>query len=618
MRLQPRVLTTPGSESLRLALDQMTGRWAIAGSTAPANSPLNDATTLDRYWTLTETGDLTANLTFSYLVADVDGTESNYRIIRISGGTVYDPANGVDGAVRDVCIQGERIVAELPSNVPRLDARGMIVMPGGVDIHAHIAGSSVNQGRRLLPEQHATDPVPAPRLADGATARSGTAGTIPSTFTTGYRYAGLGYTTVMEAAVAPLAARHAHAELDDTPIIDAGCFVLLGNDEYLLRQLAAGELARARQYVAWLLGATRAYAIKVVNPGGIARWKSGGTERDVRGIDDPVGSSSVTPRKILEVLAGVANTLELPHPVHIHCNNLGQAGNVATTLQTMQALAGQRAHFTHLQFHSYGGERGKGWKSAARDVIEHVNAHPEISADVGQVMFGPATTLTADAPVEHLLYASTGRKWVNVDIELETGCGIVPYAYREQAAVAALQWAVGLELFLLARDPWRVVLSTDHPNGGSFLSYPQLIRLLMDRTYRDEQLKRVNQKLLAGSALLDGLAREYTLSEIAIVTRAGPARLLGLKSKGHLGAGADADVTIYTDRPDRAQMFATPRHVIKGGTIVVEEGQLRRAPPGRRLAVRPEYDAAVTKDLKRFFQDYACVSFENYGAEPVS
>ncbi len=538
--------------------------------------------------------------------------------LRISGGTVYDPANGVDGAVRDVCIQGERIVAELPSNVPRLDARGMIVMPGGVDIHAHIAGSSVNQGRRLLPEQHATDPVPAPRLADGATARSGTAGTIPSTFTTGYRYAGLGYTTVMEAAVAPLAARHAHAELDDTPIIDAGCFVLLGNDEYLLRQLAAGELARARQYVAWLLGATRAYAIKVVNPGGIARWKSGGTERDVRGIDDPVGSSSVTPRKILEVLAGVANTLELPHPVHVHCNNLGQAGNVATTLQTMQALAGQRAHFTHLQFHSYGGERGKGWKSAARDVIEHVNAHPEISADVGQVMFGPATTLTADAPVEHLLYASTGRKWVNVDIELETGCGIVPYAYREQAAVAALQWAVGLELFLLARDPWRVVLSTDHPNGGSFLSYPQLIRLLMDRTYRDEQLKRVNQKLLAGSALLDGLAREYTLSEIAIVTRAGPARLLGLKSKGHLGAGADADVTIYADHPDRAQMFATPRHVIKGGTIVVEEGQLRRAPPGRRLAVRPEYDAAVTKDLKRFFQDYACVSFENYGAEPVS
>ena len=534
--------------------------------------------------------------------------------LRIAGGTVYDPANGVDGAVQDVCIEGDRIVAELPAGVPRLDVRGMVVMPGGVDIHAHVAGSSVNHARRLLPEEHAADPVPAPPLADGAPARSGTGGTVPSTFATGYRYAGLGYTTAMEAAVAPLAARHAHAELDDTPIIDSGFYVLLGNDDYLLRQIAAGETARARDYAGWLLGVTRAYAIKIVNPGGVTVWKGGG--RNVSGLDDVVGSSAVTPRKILETLAGAANGLALPHPVHIHCNNLGQPGNSATTLESMRALAGRRAHFTHLQFHSYGGERGKGWKSAARDVIDYVNGHAELSVDVGQVMFGSATTVTADGPVEHLLYASSGRKWVNVDIELETGCGIVPYAYREQAAVAALQWAVGLELFLLAKDPWRVVLSTDHPNGGTFLSYPELIRLLMDRAYRDERLKGVNQKLLAGSALLDGLAREYTLGEIAIVTRAGPARLLGLPQKGHLGPGADADVTVYAPDADRAKMFAAPRYVIKGGTVVVQDGQLRRASAGARLAVRPDYDVAVKKDVKRFFDDYATVAFENYGAEP--
>ena len=122
--------------------------------------------------------------------------------LRIAGGTVYDPANGADGVVRDVCIEGDRIVAELPASAPRLDARGMVVMPGGVDIHAHVAGSSVNHARRLLPEEHAADPMPAPRLEDGAVARSGSGGTLPSTFTTGYRYAGLGYTTAMEAAAA--------------------------------------------------------------------------------------------------------------------------------------------------------------------------------------------------------------------------------------------------------------------------------------------------------------------------------------------------------------------------------------------------------------------------------
>jgi formylmethanofuran dehydrogenase subunit A len=531
--------------------------------------------------------------------------------LRISGGAVHDPANGVDGEIRDVCIADGRIVAELPTGAPTLDARGMVVMPGGVDMHCHVASGSVNLARRLLPEEHAADPAFAPELHDGEPfARSGTGGTVPSTFTTGYRYAGLGYTTVFDAAVAPIAARLSHAELDDTPIVDGGFFVLMGNDEYLLRQIAAGERERAREYAAWLLGAAGGYAIKVVNPGGVELWKRGARERTE--LDTPIGSTAVTPRAILETLSEAAVALGLPHAAHVHCNNLGVPGNVTTTLESMRAVAGRRTHFTHLQFHSYAARADGGWGSAAREVAEYVNAHPEISGDVGQVMFGPATTLTADAPVEYLLHRSSGRKWVNHDLELETGCGIVPYEYKDKAAVAALQWAVGLELFLLANDPWRVVLSTDHPNGGSFQSYPQLIRLLMDRTYRDEQLKAANPKLLAGSALADGLSREYTLNEIAIVTRAGPARLLGLRQKGHLGVGADADVTVYAQDPDRARMFATPRYVVKGGTLVVEEGQLRRAPAGRRLHVRPAYDADVTRDVRRFFADHATVSFENY------
>ena len=530
--------------------------------------------------------------------------------LRISGGTVYDPANDIDGLVRDICIEDGRIVSDLPADAPRLDAAGMIVMPGGVDIHSHVASASVNLARRLLPEEHDADPVAAPSLVGGGRGRSGTGGTVPSTFTTGYRYAGLGYTTVFDAAVAPLSARISHAEFDETPIVDGGFFVLLGNDDYLLRLIDAGEQTQARDYVAWMLGAAGGFAVKVVTPGGIELWKRG-----VRGrteLDTPVGSSRVTPRAILETLVDAANTLALPHAAHIHCNNLGLPGNVTTTLDSMRAVSGRRAHFTHLQFHGYGTVEGGGWRSAARELIEYVNAHSDISGDVGQVMFGPATTLTADGPVEYLLHRSSGRKWVNVDIELETGCGIVPYTYREKAAVAALQWAVGLELFLLAADPWRVVLSTDHPNGGSFMAYPELIRLLMDSAYRAEVLKRVNAKLLAGTALADGLDRQYTLREIAIITRAGPARLLGLRHKGHLGAGADADVTIYARDADVSRMFSTPRFVIKRGELVVEEGQLRRAPVGRRIHVRPAYDPAVERGLKRYFDHYATVAFENY------
>jgi len=530
--------------------------------------------------------------------------------LRIAGGLVYDPANAVDGDVRDICIEDGRIVASLPVTAPRLDARGMVVMPGGVDMHCHVASSSVNVARRLLPEDHGRHPATAPLLDDtAAVPRSGTDGTVPTTFTTGYRYAGLGYTTVFDAAVAPIMARTAHSQLDDTPIVDGGFFALLGNDDCLLRLIDAGDRERAREYAAWMLAAVGAYAIKIVNPAGVELWKRGTKERT--DLDTALGSSRVTPRAILETLVDAANTLQLPHGAHIHCNNLGLPGNSVTTLATMAALDGRRAHFTHLQFHSYGKSPEGRWQSAAREIVEYVNAHQNISGDVGQVMFGPAATITADAPVEYLLHKSSGRKWANVDIELETGCGVVPHEYRDRNAVAALQWAIGLELFLLSADPWRLVLSTDHPNGGSFMSYPELIRLLMDRVYRDEQIARVERKLLAGSALADGLGREYSLSEIAVVTRAGPARLLGLRNKGHLGVGADADVTVYVPDDNRATMFSTPRYVVKGGVLVVEEGQLRRAPTGHRLYVRPPFDQSVTHDIERYFDQYGTVRFAN-------
>ena len=70
------------------------------------------------------------------------------------------------------------------------------------------------------------------------------------------------------------------------------------------------------------------------------------------------------------------------------------------------------------------------------------------------------------------------------------------------------------------------------------------------------QMAKINQEALDHSGLRDLASREYTLNEIAIITRAGPARLLGLAAKGHLGVGADGDVTIYEEQADKERMFA--------------------------------------------------------------
>jgi formylmethanofuran dehydrogenase subunit A len=526
-------------------------------------------------------------------------------MLRIAAGRVYDPANGVNGEVRDVCVQDGKVVADVPAHARRIDARGMVVMPGGVDIHAHIAGPAVNAARKLAPEEHRADV-----LDRTAIARSGTGGTVPSTFATGYRYALLGYTTVVEAATPPLAARHTLSELRDTPVIDAAFLVLMGNNLPIFDLIREGA-DRVPEAIAWYLQSTGGYGVKLVNPGGVEMWKRG--NGNVTSLDDE--GPGVTPRRVIETVATAVHELGLPHPVHVHCNNLGVPGNWRTTLDTLRTLDGRRAHLAHVQFHCYGGRVGgelSRSRSRASELAEYLGAHPEVSADVGQVMFGPAMTMTADAPVSAVLRDITHGRWVNADTEAETGCGIVPFTYRERNYVHALQWGMGLELFLLSQDPWRLVLSTDHPNGGSFLSYPRLIRLLMDREFRNEQIRRVNKRAMRRTVLLDDLDREYTLEEIAIITRAGPARLLGLRDKGHLGVGADADITIYDDRDDREEMFAAPRHVIKDGHAVVEDGELREAVAGRLLRVGAEYDPSIEVTLEKRFEEHYSVQFASY------
>ncbi|MEE9287480.1 MAG: formylmethanofuran dehydrogenase subunit A [Gammaproteobacteria bacterium] len=527
-------------------------------------------------------------------------------MLRIVNGRVYDPANNVDGEVRDICIQDGKIVESVPPEAKRIDAQSMVVMPGGVDIHCHIAGPKVNLARKLQPEDHRHDVHPGTPFT-----RSGTGGVVPSTFTTGYRYTALGYTTAMEAAVPPIGARHALEELHDTPVIDKGFYVLLGNNVFLYQLLKEGRMDQFRQAVAWWVNVTKAYAAKLVNPGGDELWK-GRRNANITGLDEKIDHFDITPRQVIKAFIEVVSEIGLPHPPHIHCNNLGQSGNYKTTLETMRTAGDKRAHIAHIQFHSYGGEPGKNPTSKAPEIAEYINAHPNISADVGQVMFGKSTIMTGDAPMAWLLRQITGNKWVNADTEHESGCGIIPFAYQEHIYTHALQWAIGLELFLLSQDPWRLVLSTDHPNGGSFMNYPRLIRLLMDRTFRNEQIGLVNQKAIRKTVLLDDLDREYSLQEIAIVTRAGPAKLLGLRNKGQLGVAADADVTIYEEHDDKEQMFSAPRYVIKDGRLIIEDHEFRSDHEGRLLHVAPEYDPEIEQAIRPFFEDYYTIEFNNY------
>jgi formylmethanofuran dehydrogenase subunit A len=528
-------------------------------------------------------------------------------MLRIKGGKVYDPANNIHGEIRDICISDGRIVADAEGGRV-IDATGMVVFPGGVDVHTHVAGAALNFARAMIPEDHRRN---APMVRT-AVRRGGVGGSTPTTYVTGYLYAGMGWTTVNEAAVPILSAKHTHEELRDTPIVDKTACVLMANNEIILDLIEAGEMERARHVAAWQIWAAKAYGVKAVNPGGVEAWKWG---KDAKELHQPIeGYHKTTPAKIIKTLAGIVDGLGLPHPLHLHCNNLGAPGNFTTTIETMKVLEGNRAHMAHLQYHAYGGDDWDTMRSEAAKVAEFFNAHKNLTCDAGAVLFGNTVTITADGPWQHLLYKLTGRKWGNLDVENETGCGIVPYVYREKNLVNAIQWAVGLELLLLIDDPWRVFLTTDHPNGAAFWRYPEIIQLLMNAEFRREQLKKLAPRALK-RIVLPELKREYTLSEIAIITSAGPARALGLPQKGHLDVGADADVAIYNDTKDAARMFAYPRYVLKAGEVVVEEGEIRNVVEGRGILVRPTYDEKIEDYLRPLFQQVYTMSFDNYPVE---
>ena len=530
----------------------------------------------------------------------------------LRGGTVVDTANGVNQEIRDLWISKGKVVEPPGLDAPRptrvIDARGLIVMPGGVDVHSHIAGSKVNASRALRPEERGDR---ARSIARRPGMRSGGLGSSPTTFATGYLYAGLGYTTVVDASIAPLMARQAHQEFADTPLIDKAFLALMGNNHLILDQIRAGDSAKVREAVAWLLNASKAYGVKVVNPGGVERWKQG--RGNVVTLDDRVEHFDVTPRQILTEIVRAVDELKLPHPVHLHGLNLGIPGNWSTTLDTMKALQGQRVHLAHIQFHSYGEADAKSGRfdSKVEELAEFVNDHDGITVDVGQVLFGETTSMTADGSVGHLLAKVTGRKWVNVDVEMETGCGVVPITYSDKNAVHALQWAIGLEWFLRVTDPWKIALSTDHPNGGSFLAYPKLIALLMDRNLRAEGLAKLPESVRS-RVKLGELTREYTLEEIAIITRSSPARMLGMRHKGHLGIGADADVAVYSPSVDIEGMFQVPKYVIKGGAVVVDDGEVRPAPLGRALHVERASDPAFLPEIARLFNRESSIQLANY------
>jgi formylmethanofuran dehydrogenase subunit A len=244
-----------------------------------------------------------------------------------------------------------------------------------------------------------------------------------------------------------------HEEIHDTPIIDEGALPVFANNWFVMEYLRKGEVENTAAYIAWLLKVTKGYGIKLVNPGGTAAWAWG---LNCLSLNDPVPYFEITPAEIIKGLMEANEYLGLPHSIHLHQNNLGNPGNYPDTIDSLKIAEGFKAknkfgrdtvmHSTHLQFHSYGGEGWKDFCSKSKEVMDYINKQKNITFDLGCVTLDETTTMTADGPFAHHLHGLNHLKWTNVDVEMETAAGVVPYIYDKNVLPNAIQWATALSL----------------------------------------------------------------------------------------------------------------------------------------------------------------------------
>jgi formylmethanofuran dehydrogenase subunit A len=390
--------------------------------------------------------------------------------------------------------------------------------------------------------------------------------------------------------------------------LDRGTFTQLGDHRLLLQSLASGDLQEMRDTLAWLLSVAGGYAVKLVNPGGGIAWKGG---QPAPGLDEPIGLGNLTQRGIIQILVRLVNEMSLPHPVHLHAGWLGRPGNAAAFCETARALEGQRAHLCHIQFYSYGQDKNSSFTSAAEQVVRCLQEYPQITCDVGQVLFGTAMAISFDTSSISYLQKATGKSWISRQLEGEGGTNVLPLSYQAKNASSAVQWAVGLELLLRFPDPTRLFLTTDHPNGAPFTAYPQVIEWLMSRPARQEMLKRSHPAGIHKTGLA-GIEREFSLDEIFAMTSWGPAKALGLTDRGHLGAGALADLRCYRKQADLKAMFSHPAWVMRRGRVVVQEGTPLEQDPGEILTVHPSWDQDRMRTIYRGLSKLVTVRPEDY------
>ncbi len=263
-------------------------------------------------------------------------------------------------------------------------------------------------------------------------------------------------------------------------------------------------------------------------------------------------------------------------PPHIHLPHLAKPGNIKTFENFLEKADGRNCHLAHLAYYIFSEKDGKP-VPMAKKAVKLLEKNKNVSFDLGPVGFGKTFSLTAYAELAERISKSNKKELRKLE---NSPYMAVEYNFLKECYIDATFWLAGMELLLELKDISNASLSIDFPSGGGIESYPNIIACLISKEARDKFASKLNKEALKNSRL-PSLTREFSLDEIAQITRSSPANACGLKKRGNLSEGSVADIVLYPipkgdigsiSSSKLEALFRKPKFVIKDGRIVYKNG----------------------------------------------
>ena len=458
----------------------------------------------------------------------------------ITGGRVMDPDSGLD-AVVNVAVRNGVIVAlteETPEALEVLDAGGLVVAPGFIDLHAH--GQDPESSR-----YQARD----------------------------------GVTTAMELEIGVYPVDPWYAAREGRALIHFGASV----SHQGARREAFGVMVAERSgqgtFSLGRGGASDAFLYEAASEDELHRLiRLMERELDQGGLGFGFGISYTPGARHLELWRLFAAAADRQVPVFIHLRSAGafRAGGAIAPFQEVVANAastGASVHIVHMN--SSAGETApsaleliRGAQARGVDVTTEAYPYTASASRIESALFDGWVSRAEEA-YQALQWVDTGERLTAATFRgyRAQGGGVIMHGRSEETN----EWIVSQPDVIAASDGIPFSEGRAHPRGaGTFAR-------ILGRYVRERGVL----------SLMDGL-RKMTLMPAQRLETVAPQ----MASKGRVQVGADADLTLFDparvidlatyDAPD--QFSAGIRHVLVAGTFVVrDEALVDGVAPGQAI-----------------------------------